>query len=166
MTLEHLSTTLQALQEAHVRFLIAGGLAVIAYGHTRVTHDLDIVLALEHENTQAAIDTLLQLGFKPRIPVAAHDFCDHSIRQNWIETKNLQVFSMINEPLGGLVIDIFATEPFDFPKEWNQAVRMSLPGFPADLPFISKDTLLQMKRQAGRPIDLDDVKHLEMSDES
>ncbi len=37
MTLEHLATTLDALRQAKVRFLIAGGLAVIAHGHSRVT---------------------------------------------------------------------------------------------------------------------------------
>ena len=59
MTLEHLSQTLDALIRGEVRFLIAGGLAVIAHGHNRVTHDLDIVLALEETNANKAISILL-----------------------------------------------------------------------------------------------------------
>jgi hypothetical protein len=160
MTLDHLTQTLNALLEAKVRFLIAGGLAVLAHGHSRVTHDLDIVLALDSHNATIAINTLTHLGFRPRIPVDALDFCDREKRAVWVEQKNLMVFSMLNEQMSGFVIDIFATEPFDFELEWSNAARISLPGFPEQLPFISKPTLLEMKRQAARPIDLDDIKHL------
>jgi hypothetical protein len=161
MTLDHLNQTLTALLEARVRILIAGGLAVLAHGHSRVTHDLDIVLALDLNNSTRAINTLTKLGFRPRIPVNALDFCDPKKRAVWVDQKNLMVFSMLNEQMAGFVIDIFATEPFDFETEWVNAARISLPGFPKHLPFVSKSTLLEMKRQAGRPIDLDDIKHLQ-----
>ncbi|CAA6691142.1 MULTISPECIES: hypothetical protein [unclassified Lentimonas] len=161
MTLDHLTRTLNALLDAKVRMLIAGGLAVLAHGHSRVTHDLDIVLALDLDNSTRAINALTRLGFRPRIPVDALDFCDPVKRTNWIKQKNLMVFSMINEQMEGFVIDIFANEPFDFEEEWGNAARISLPSFPENLPFISKPTLLAMKRTAGRAIDLDDIKHLQ-----
>jgi hypothetical protein len=34
----------QALDAANVRYLIAGGLAVVAHGHLRFTADVDLVL--------------------------------------------------------------------------------------------------------------------------
>ncbi|MEM7791390.1 MAG: hypothetical protein AAF546_08310, partial [Verrucomicrobiota bacterium] len=133
---------------------------VIAHGHSRVTHDLDIVLALDPENTRRAIDALTSLGFRPRIPVAAADFSDPEKRRIWIETKNLQVFSMISERLDGFVINIFAEEPFDFENEWHAAIQKSLPGLQSSYHFISKQTLRKMKEAAGRAIDLDDLKNL------
>lgn len=160
MTLDQLTRTLHALLDARVRMLIAGGLAVLAHGHSRVTHDLDIVLALDSENSTRAINALTKLGFKPRIPVKALDFCDPKKRAEWVNQKNLMVFSMVNDQMEGFVIDIFASEPFDFETEWAKAAYISLPGFPTDLPFVSKPTLLEMKRTAGRTIDLDDIKHL------
>lgn len=160
MTLEHLSTTLQALQAAEIKFLIAGGLAVIAHGHSRVTHDLDLVIAMDDLNTSRAIKCLTKLGFSPRLPVAAEDFCDATIREQWIEEKNLQVFSMINESMSGLVIDLFAEEPFDFRSEYSKAAFITLPGIEKKLPFVGKETLITMKRFANRSIDLDDIKHL------
>lgn len=160
MTLEHLTKTLQAMQSAQIKFLIAGGLAVIAHGHSRVTHDLDLVLALDTPNTRRAIECLTNLGFSPRLPVDAKDFCDPTTRQEWIEEKNLQVFSMINESMGGLVIDLFAEEPFDFRSEYSKAAFIELPGIEAKLPFVSKETLITMKRFANRSIDRDDIKHL------
>ena len=161
MTLDQLTRTLNALLDAKVRMLIAGGLAVLAHGHSRVTHDLDIVLALDSDNSTRAINVLTQLGFKPRIPVKALDFCDPKKRAEWVNEKNLMVFSMVNDQMEGFVIDIFASEPFDFEEEWGKAAHISLPGFPENLPFISKPTLLAMKRTAGRAIDLDDIKHLQ-----
>lgn len=161
MTLQHLSETLAALTDERIRFLIAGGLAVLAHGHSRVTHDLDLVLSLDPENTRKAILLLTRLGFAPRIPVDPLDFCDPAIRRQWIAQKNLQVFSLTNADMTDLVIDLFATEPFDFDKEWEQAAHFDLPGFPPQLPFVSKPTLLAMKQQAGRPIDLDDIQHLQ-----
>lgn len=161
MTLENLNLTLRTLQDANARLLIAGGLAVLAHGHSRVTHDLDIVLALDPENTKRAIDALTGLGFHPRLPVNAEEFYDEATRKMWIEKKNLKVFPLSNEAMNGFVVDIFAEEPFDFEEEWLKAARISLPGFPAELPFVSKATLIAMKQQAGRPIDLDDVQHLQ-----
>lgn len=162
MTLNDLNLTLQALQTANVRMLIAGGLAVLAHGHSRVTHDLDLVLALDPENTTRAIQTLTELGFQPRLPVPALDFCDPEKRRQWIEQKQLMVFPMSNEKMNGFVVDIFAKEPFDFEAEWLHAAQISLPRFPENLRFVSKPTLIAMKRQAARPIDLDDIKHLQM----
>lgn len=161
MTLEDLNLTLRTLQSANVRMLIAGGLAVLAHGHSRVTHDLDIVLALDPENAKRAIDALSGLGFRPRLPVPAEEFYDEATRKMWIEKKNLKVFPLANEAMNGFVVDIFAEEPFDFEEEWLKAARINLPGFPPELPFVSKATLISMKQQAGRPIDLDDVKHLQ-----
>lgn len=163
MTLDDLSKTLQALQAAEIKFLIAGGLAVIAHGHTRVTHDLDLVVAMNPENTSRTIAVLTQLGFVPRIPVAAKDFCDPDIRQYWIREKGLQVFSLINQEQDGFVIDLFAEAPFDFDDEYSKAAFIELPGIEGALPFVSKDTLLKMKKSAGRSIDLDDILHLNMT---
>ena len=81
----------------------------------------------------------------------------------WVREKNLQVFSMLNESFEGLVLDVFAEEPFDFDKEYLSAHRAKLPGLKGDLPFVSKEALLLMKRQAGRAIDQDDIKHLSES---
>lgn len=163
MILDEIRRTLKALKDANVRFLIAGGFAVVAHGHSRVTHDLDLVLALDPDNTRNAIETLLGLGFRTRLPVDPYDFCDPELRAEWIRTKNLQVFSMVNEAAASLVIDLFAELPFEFEAELQQAYLGDLDGFPDNLPFVSKSTLIDMKRKAGRPIDLDDIMHLELS---
>ena len=54
-----------ALEGAAVRYLIAGGLAVNAYGYLRFTKDVDIVVQLIPENIQRAFAALRTLGFRP-----------------------------------------------------------------------------------------------------
>ena len=44
---EHLENIFIALNEAEVRYLVAGGLAVMAHGYLRMTRDLDLILALD-----------------------------------------------------------------------------------------------------------------------
>ena len=43
-----------ALEQARVRYLVVGGVAVVLHGHLRVTADLDLVVDLELTNARAA----------------------------------------------------------------------------------------------------------------
>jgi len=63
-----------ALNQAQVRYLVVGGLAVLAHGYVRATQDIDIVLELNQANAEKAIDALEKLGYRPALPVAAADF--------------------------------------------------------------------------------------------
>jgi len=44
MTIRSLETIVRALDGARVRYLIVGGLAVVAHGYVRFTADVDLVL--------------------------------------------------------------------------------------------------------------------------
>jgi hypothetical protein len=57
-------------------------------------------------------------------------------------------------------VDVFIYEPFDFATEWRQSEKVEVcPGVLA--PVVSLATLLQMKKEAGRPQDLEDIKELQ-----
>jgi hypothetical protein len=148
------------LNRADVRYLVCGGLAVVAHGHLRVTHDIDLALALETPNLLRALDVLQRLGFRPHLPVAAEDFADPDVRDGWKRDKGMQVFSLVAPDRRDLVVDLFCELPFAFEPEWRRAPRVQLgPGF-APCPIVSLPTLRRMKALAGRPIDLDDLHHL------
>jgi hypothetical protein len=59
-----------------------------------------------------------------------------------------------------LPVDIFVYEPFDFAKEYAAALMLEVC---ADLlaRVVSLDTLLKMKREAGRQQDLIDIEELQ-----
>ena len=57
-------------------------------------------------------------------------------------------------------MDIFVYEPFAFETELPRAVRVEFsPGLL--VPVVALDVLLEMKRVAGRPQDLTDIKELQ-----
>ncbi len=51
------------LQQRHVRYLVAGGLAMNLHGVPRMTMDVDLVLAFDHENLSAFIARLSQFAW-------------------------------------------------------------------------------------------------------
>jgi hypothetical protein len=59
-----------------VRYLIVGGLAVVAHGYVRFTADFDVVLDLEAENVQRALGVFKSLGYVPRVPVPIEQFAE------------------------------------------------------------------------------------------
>ena len=54
---------LKLLGEHHVEYLLIGGYAVAHYGYPRPTSDIDIWIAMNAKNAQAAISALAACGF-------------------------------------------------------------------------------------------------------
>lgn len=148
----------RALAEANVRYLIAGGLAVVAHGYVRFTADIDLVL--DPKGLQRAVPALEALGYRARAPVPFAEFVDPDQRREWAETKGMTVFSLFSPDHPATEIDLFLEPPVDFEEAYAGASRFEVaPGVPAT--FVSRDLLIAMKRRAGRPQDLLDVAQLE-----
>lgn len=148
-----------ALERAQVRYLVVGGVAVVLHGHPRFTADLDLVLALEEANVRAAFGTLAALGYAPRAPVAAEDLADPERRAEWVRTKGITVFSLASAEHPATEVDLFVEEPFPFEQAYLRAVWADLGE--TRVPIAGIADLVEMKRRAGRPQDLEDVHHLE-----
>jgi hypothetical protein len=69
MKVQSVETVIQALNEAKIRYLVAGGLAVVAHGYLRFTADLDLIFHLEESNLKKALSLLKSLGYKPSITI-------------------------------------------------------------------------------------------------
>ena len=142
-----------------MQYLIVGGLAVNAHGFVRLTRDVDIVLGLEPANAERGLQALLQAGWQLAIPVMPAAFADARTREGWRTEKNLIVLKLWSDRHRRTPIDIFVYEPFDFAAEWARLERLEVcPGVLA--PVVSLVALLEMKRVAGRPQDLEDIKEL------
>lgn len=159
MKLASLEIIVGALNAVGVRYLVAGGLAVNAHGYIRLTHDVDLVIQLQHDNVRHTFDVLAALGYRPMVPVTAEGFADPEQRQRWITDKGMTVLNLQSDLHRETPIDIFVTEPFDFDTEY-QAARQQLLGKDLWVRFVSITTLIAMKQVANRPRDLDDIQHL------
>lgn len=159
MKLASLETVFRALNQAGVRYLVVGGLAVIAHGYVRFTQDLDLVIALEEQNARLAVEVLKQLGYRPRVPVQPEAFADRSQRETWIREKQMLVFQLVSDRHPTVSIDVFVHEPFPFEEESRRALRHELAP-DVIVPVVSLDTLLRLKREANRPNDQQDLRML------
>ena len=150
----------RALNDAGVRYLIAGGLAVVAHGFVRLTMDIDLVLDLEEANLRRALAEFASLGYRPRAPVPLEQFADGAMRARWNAERGLKVFSLRSPEHAATEIDLFVEPPFDFARAHDRCAYFEVaPGLTA--PFVGLDDLVAMKRGAGRQQDLLDIEKLE-----
>jgi hypothetical protein len=149
----------RALNQDGVRYVVVGGLAVVLHGHPRMTADIDLVVDLEPSAARLAIQTLTRMGLRPRIPVEAEAFADPSQRRSWIEERGMTVFNLYdpNDPLRS--VDLFVESPIPFDQLWSRSERIGLPG--GDVRVASIEDLIDMKKLAGRPLDIADIEALE-----
>ena len=149
----------ERFEQEDIRYLIVGGLAVLLHGYLRTTSDLDLVIQLNTENLQKALNVLKALHYKPRAPVELGAFADAEKRNSWINEKGMPVFSLWNDT-NELEIDIFVTEPFHFASVFERSILVSIDKQPVRV--IGLDDLIDMKMKVGRHIDLADVENLKI----
>lgn len=160
MKLSAFEAVAKALHQNQVQYLVADGLAVNAHGHIRNTMDIDLVIALNADNIHRAFDALASLNYHPLVPITADHFADETQRQRWRSEKGMTVLNFQSDNYRGAGVDVFVYEPFDFAHEYSQALHgQILPGIVTH--FVSVTALIDMKRAAGRPLDMDDIQHLQ-----
>ena len=149
-----------ALNKAGVDYLVVGGLAVNAHGYVRMTMDIDVVIALAPENILKGLEALLGVGFHPAIPITPEQFADPANRKRWMTEKDMRVLKLCSDHYRLSPVDVFVYEPFDFNEEYSLALRFELDEG-LSVPVVRLETLLAMKRAAGRPQDVADVAALQ-----
>ncbi len=160
MEVRSVEAIVRALNEAQVRYLIVGGLAVIAHGYERLTRDVDLVIALEQDNIVRGLRALESIDYHMAVPISPEQFAETALREKWRAEKNMVVLKLWSDTHRRTPIDVFIYEPFDFDLEYAGARREPVFGS-FDAPIVGYDALLAMKREAGRPQDLADIADLE-----
>ncbi|MBA3463545.1 MAG: hypothetical protein H0T46_26550 [Deltaproteobacteria bacterium] len=141
----------RALRTAGIPYAVCGGIAVTAYGATRSTKDIDIVIDRAH--LAAVLTAVLPLGYN--IPAGPMTFSPGTANERHVQR--------VNKIVGAehLVLDLLLAEAA-YAGVLDDRVDIDLPG--GTLTFVSRETLLRMKRLAGRAIDLADIEKLEGGD--
>lgn len=149
----------RALNDAGVRYLIAGGLAVVAHGYVRFTADIDLVLDMKEANLRRAIAALSGLGYRPRAPVEFAEYANGATRERWAREKGLTVFSVFSGDHPATEVDLFLEAVIEFDRAFDGAKKLEVaPGLVAT--FVGLTDLIAMKGKAGRPQDREDIERL------
>jgi predicted nucleotidyltransferase len=149
----------KALNDAGIRYVVVGGLAVVLHGHARLTADVDLVVDLDEEQAKKAIGALVGMGLQSRVPVDPIEFADRSIRDSWIRDRGMQVFSMFDPSNPMRVVDLFVDHPLPFEDLWARSANFELQD--TTVRVASIPDLIHLKRLAGRPQDLADIEQLQ-----
>ena len=151
----------RALDQRKIKYLVAGGIVVNAYGYLRFTKDIDFVIELAPKNIMAAFAALNIVGYRPNVPITADQFSDPNNRRRWIQEKDMKVLQFWSDEHRETPVDVFIDVPFDFETEQSAATWKELQGI-GKVPVVSLPTLVQLKRAANREQDRIDLENLRL----
>lgn len=154
--LDSIEEVLAALNQANVRYLVVGGVAVLLHGHLRPISALELVVQLEPENAGRSVAVLLALGFKTRVPVPATSFADAAARKKWVRELRLAVLPFWSPSRAGFEVGLRLEEPFDFAAAFGRAHKLPIGATFAQVPSLTD--LIALQRAASQ---VEDVAALE-----
>ncbi len=158
----YLIETLCVLADSGVRFVVAGGAAMLLYGVNRLTLDLDIAVAADQANLERFLSTLRELKFIPRAPLPPETILNGAVVERLVEEKNALVFSFWCTDPPYTQIDMFLTRENGFDQLVSDARIVRVSG--RTVLVASRSKLIEMKGRV-KPIrekDLSDIKALEL----
>ncbi len=133
---------LKSLKGHKVRFVIIGATAFPVHGYSRATLDIDIFIKPERSNAEKTLSALNDFGYDVS-DVTVDELLSKKIliRQYLVETD-------IHPYVKGV----------SFEEIWKNKVKAKFGETFAW--FASLDDLIKMKKAAGRPKDIEDLKYL------
>jgi len=146
--LNRLQDVFKSFQQHDVKYVVIGGIASILHGVPRATFDLDILIEATPENTTRLLEALLDAGLGTAALTSVEDLLANEIT----------IFR------DRVRLDVQTSTPgVDFDKAWQQRKTVTYQG--QEFFILSKEDLISSKRAAGRAVDLEDVRLLELPED-
>lgn len=145
---------LETLVGNDVRFVVVGGVAATVHGSARLTQDLDVVYARDEANLSRLVEALSPL--QPYLRGAPE-----GLPFTWdVETLAAGLNLTITTTLGDLDLLGEITGGGDYGKLVDDAIVVQLDE--VDFLCLALQRLIDVKRAAGRPKDLEAIAELEI----
>ena len=146
--LNQLRDVFASFQSHNVKYIVIGGIAAVLHGVPRATFDLGVLVEATPDNAQRLLDALLEANLGTAALISADELLAHEIT----------VFK------DRVRIDVqTATPGLRFDEAWRNRETMEYQG--QAFYVVSRDDLIGSKRAAGRDVDLEDVRLLELGNE-
>jgi hypothetical protein len=143
--LNRLKGVFASFQEHDVKYVVIGGIAAVLHGVPRATFDLDILIEATPDNAQRLLDALLDAQMGTALLTSAEELLAHEIT----------IFQ------DRVRLDVQTSTPgLRFEDAWRNRETMEYEG--QAFYVVSRDDLIASKRAAGREVDLEDVRLLEL----
>lgn len=145
---------IRVLADAGVEFILVGGVAATVHGSTRLTQDVDVVYARSDDNVRRLVAALSP--YAPCLRDAPKDlpfvFDADTVHRglNFTLTTDIGDIDLFGEIVGGGGYDDLVSH------------TISIEVFGAQCRCLDLETLIAVKRAAGRPKDLEAVAELEI----
>lgn len=140
---------LEALARHRVEYVVIGGVAVQAHGHTRTTQDLDLVPRPDRANLDHLVAALRALR--------ARAVGEPKQAQATLRLPAAGVLELDTDAGG---VDIHLDPAGAAPYDQLEARSLSLDLGGLQVRVAGRDDLIAMKRVSGRPIDRGDIRAL------
>jgi len=144
---------IRCLVAARVEFIIVGGAAAIAHGASRLTEDLDVVYRRDHKNVEAIIKSLAP--FAPYLRGAPEGLPFKWEAQTIWNGLNFTLTTSLGP------LDLFAEITLGGKYDDLLPHTVTLDVFDSRCLCLGLERLIQVKRAAGRPRDLDAIAELQ-----
>lgn len=145
----------RALQEDNVRYVVVGGIAVNLHGVSRLTMDVDLIIALDGENLARFATAAQRLGLKPVVPVTLADLGDAAKVRSWIAEKHMLAFALRPPGRADPTIDLLMQPSVAFADAHARRVEKDLGG--VRVPIACLEDLIALKTGTGRLKDESDI---------
>ena len=146
--LNRLKGVFESFQKHEVKYVVIGGIAAVLYGVPRATFNLDILIEATPENACRLLDALLEAGMGTATLTNANE----------ILSNEITIFK------DRVRIDVQTSTPgLSFQEAWKRRKSMEYQG--QVFYVVSSEDLITSKRAAGREVDLEDVRLLELPDD-
>ncbi|MBN1452452.1 MAG: nucleotidyltransferase [Anaerolineales bacterium] len=142
-----LKDVFSSLQRDKVRYVVIGDIAAALHGVPRATFDLDILIDTNPDNARKLLDALLEAKLGTAAMTTPEELLSQEIT---IFKDRVRIDVQTSTP--GLV----------FEEAWQRRETMEY----QDQKFFvaSREDLIASKRASGRPVDLEDVRLLELKE--
>jgi hypothetical protein len=144
---------IRSLVAGRVEFIIIGGAAAIAHGASRLTEDLDVVYRREQRNVEAIIESLA--AFAPYLRGAPQGLPFRWDAQTIWNGLNFTLTTSLGP------LDLFAEITLGGTYDDLLPHTVMLDVFDSECLCLGLERLIEVKRAAGRPRDLDAIAELQ-----
>lgn len=143
--LNRLQDVFRSFQEHDVKYVVIGGIASILHGVPRATFDLDILIEATPENTRRLLAALLDAGLGTASLTTVED----------VLANEITIFR------DRVRVDVQTSTPgITFDDAWQRRKALSYQG--QEFFILCKQDLIASKRAAGRDVDIEDVRLLDL----